>query len=105
MEASLLHDGLDFLVPSVQVLVTLPLFVLGCAAIARAVYNERTMQRHRQPGVSYRDVTFRRDGGWRRANLFTPAGLAHQRRASGYGVTGALLWVAALAAWVLLWAR
>lgn len=65
-----------------------------------AVFKERRMHRHRQPGVSYSQATFRRDGGWRRTDLFTPAGLQYQRQASRYGVLGALLWVAALLVWV-----
>lgn len=78
---------------------TLPpivLVVAGTVFVGVAVFNERRMQRHRQPGVTYAQVTWRRDGGWRRADLFTPAGLAHQRLASRYGLTGVLLWVAAV---------
>lgn len=60
------------------------------------------MQRHRQPGVTYAAVTWRRDGGWRRADLFTPEGLRHQARASRFGVAAAALWVLALAALVVL---
>jgi len=60
------------------------------------------MQRHRQPGVSYAQVTWRRDGGWRRADLFTPEGLAHQKLASRYGLMGVLLWLAALGTLSLL---
>jgi hypothetical protein len=63
------------------------------------------MQRHRQPGVTYRDVTLRRDGGWRRADLFTEQGLRYQRRASTWGIGGGTLLVAALLAWVVLGAR
>ena len=74
------------------------LFLAGSIAMALAVRQERLMQRHRQPGVSYRDVTLRRDGGWRRGDLFTPAGLHHQRHASRFGLIGAVLWVAALLA-------
>lgn len=70
----------------------------GTILMGVAVYNERRMQRHRQQGVTYAQATFRRDGGWRRAELFTPEGLRHQRLASGFGVPGALLWVAALVA-------
>lgn len=81
------------------------LFVLGAGAIALAVRHERLMQRHRRPGVSYRDVTLRMDGGWRRSELFTPAGLAHQRLASRFGVTGAALWIAALVAWAAMGGR
>lgn len=77
------------------------LFLAGSVSMLLAVRQERMMQRHRQPGVSYRDVTLRRDGGWRRADLFTPAGLLHQRHASRFGLTGAVLWVAALLALAL----
>jgi hypothetical protein len=56
------------------------------------------MQKHRQPGVSYRDVTFRKDGGWKREDLFTEAGLAHQKRASTFGVVGLLFLLLALSA-------
>ena len=70
--------------------------LIGCVSMGVAVVEERRMQRHRQPGVSYARVTLRRDGGWRRADLFGPEGLAHQRRASRYGVIGALLWILAL---------
>lgn len=70
--------------------------------MAVAVFNERRMNRHRQPGVSYSDATFRRDGGWRRDDLFTPTGLAYQRRASRYGVLGVLLWILALVAIIVL---
>ena len=70
--------------------------IVGTLLMGVAVYNERRMQRHRRPGVTYTQVTFRKDGGWRRADLFTPEGLRHQRLASGFGVPAALLWVAAL---------
>ena len=70
--------------------------VLGVIALAIGIWNERMMQRHRQPGVSYRDVTFRRDGGWRRRDLFTDAGLAYQRRASAFGFSGLILLIVAL---------
>jgi hypothetical protein len=65
-------------------------------ALGWAVVNERRMQRHRQPGVDYGQVTWRRDGGWRRADLFTETGLAYQREASRYGVVGAALLIVAL---------
>ena len=70
--------------------------VAGAIALAVGIWNERMMQRHRQPGVSYRDVTFRRDGGWRRRDLFTDEGLAYQRRASAFGFSGVMLLVIAL---------
>lgn len=79
--------------------------VLGVGCLGAAVVNERRMQRHRQPGVGYRDVTLRRDGGWRRSDLFTEQGLRHQRRASTWGVTGGALLVAALLAWIVLGVR
>ena len=67
-----------------------------------AIVWERRMQRHRQPGVTYRDVAFRRAGGWRRADLFTREGLALQRQASRYGLLGVVFAIAALIAWVAL---
>ena len=73
------------------------LFTAGGISMVLAIRQERLMQRHRQPGVSYRDVTLRRDGGWRRADLFTPSGLLHQRQASRFGLIGVVLWIAALA--------
>ncbi len=72
------------------------LAVAGTLLMAIAVFYERRMHRHRQPGVTYAQATFRRDGGWRRADLFAPEGLAQQRQASRFGVTGTILWVAAL---------
>lgn len=77
------------------------LATIGTVLMAAAVYNERRMQRHRQPGVTYAQVTFRKDGGWRRADLFSEEGLRYQRRASGFGVPAALLWVCAAVAWSL----
>ena len=71
----------------------------GTASMAAAIYNERRMHRHRQPGVTYAQATFRLDGSWRRMDLFTPEGLRYQRRASIFGVTGAGLWVLGLLAW------
>ena len=85
-----------------QLLVSASIAIAGTVAAAIAVVHERRMQRHRQPGVDYRTVTLRRDGGWRRADLFTPEGLAHQRNASRWGVTAAALWLVALAAWIAL---
>jgi hypothetical protein len=80
-------------------LIPAALALVGTILMAAAVRNERRMHRHRQPGVTYAMATYRRDGGWRRADLFTPEGLAYQRRASRYGVTGAALWLLALIAW------
>ena len=82
--------------------IALVLVSLGTACVLVAVYHERRMHRHRQPGVTYAQATFRRDGGWRRTDLFTDEGLAHQRRASTFGVTGAALWLLALAALALM---
>jgi hypothetical protein len=70
--------------------------------MAIAVFNERRMHRHRQPGVTYAQATFRRDGGWRRTDLFTTTGLQYQRQASRYGVLGALLWIIALIAGIVV---
>jgi hypothetical protein len=85
-----------------QLFTTATLFALGAIAFILAVREERRMHRFRQPGITYSEATLRRDGGWRRTDLFTPEGLVHQRRASRYGVTGASLWIAALGAWVAL---
>lgn len=74
------------------------LILAGTLLMAVAIYHERRMHRHRQPGVTYAEATFRRDGGWRRNDLFTPEGLRHQRLASGFGVPGALLWLLGLIA-------
>lgn len=88
-----------------QLLVSAALAAAGTACVALAVVSERRMQRHRRPGVSYRAATLRRDGGWRNAELFTPEGLTHQRRASALGVVGAALWLLGLGAWVALGSR
>ena len=69
---------------------------LGLCMLAAGIWNERMMQRHRQPGVSYADVTLRRDGAWRRADLFTETGLKHQRQASRWGFPGLALIVVAV---------
>jgi hypothetical protein len=86
---------------TLQTIISATLFALGLCAFAVAIRHERLMQRNRRPGVSYREVTFRRDGGWRHADFFTAEGLVHQRRASTFGILGALLWVAALSAWIV----
>ena len=78
--------------------------VLGAAGLVMvgvAIWNERQMQKHRQPGVTYAQVTLRRDGGWRRGDLFTPKGLAYQRRASAWGFPGLTLLIIALVAWAV----
>ena len=74
----------------------------GALAAALAVRSERRMQRHRQPGVSYAAVTLRRDGGWRRTDLFTPEGLRHQARAARFGLMAVVCWALALVVWVVL---
>jgi hypothetical protein len=78
------------------------LSLAGTVSAIYAVVCERRMQRHRNPGVTYWDATLRRDGGWRRSDLFSPEGLRMQRLASRYGITAAALWLAALV--VLLFA-
>ena len=87
---------------TVQLVITCILAAAGAVSAALAIRCERRMQRHRQPGVGYAAVTYRRDGGWRRADLFTPEGLRYQRQASRFGVTAAGLWLLALGAWVAL---
>ncbi|MGH7679090.1 MAG: hypothetical protein ACRENU_11530 [Gemmatimonadaceae bacterium] len=78
------------------------LALVGVIYMLAAVVNERRMHQHRQPGVSYATATFRRDGGWRRADLFTAEGLAFQRRAARDGVIGGALWVVALVLYVVM---
>ena len=90
---------------TLQLLVAGALCVAGVALLVSAAVYERRMQAHRQPGVTYRMATLRRDGGWRREDLFSAEGLAHQRQASRRGVTGALLLLAGLFAWVVLGTR
>lgn len=90
---------------NVQLAVSVSLAAIGIALLGSAIWNERQMQRHRQPGITYRDVTLRVDGAWRRSDLFTAVGLRYQRRASAFGLAGALCLVAALIAWVLLRGR
>lgn len=85
-----------------QVLVAGALGLAGVAAAAVAVWHERRMQRHRQPGVSYAAATLRRDGGWRRSDLFTADGLRHQARAARFGMLAAICWVLGLVAFALL---
>jgi hypothetical protein len=89
-------------VPTPGGAIALLLTAAGVVSVVVAVVLERRMQRHRQPGVSYRDVTLRADGGWRRADLFTAQGLALQRRAATFGWLGAALWLIAFAVWVVL---
>lgn len=76
--------------------------IAGVLFAGLAVFNERRMHRHRQPGVTYGAATLRRDGGWRRAELFTPEGLRYQARASGFAILAVGCWVLALAALALL---
>ena len=79
-----------------RLIVTGLLLAAGIAAWINAVLHERRMHRHRKPGVSYKDATLRWDGAWRRADVFTDVGLAHQKKASLWGVVGAALLVGAL---------
>jgi hypothetical protein len=83
-------------------LVSASLAFAGLVAAAIAIANERRMQRHRMPGVSYGAVTFRRDGGWQRSDLFTEQGLACQRAAARSGMIAVTCWVLALVVWVAL---
>ena len=85
-----------------QVFFTSTLTLAGFVAATLAVVNERRMQQHRQPGVTYAAVTLRRDGGWRRSELFTARGLEYQAQAARFGVAAAVLWGVALLSWVLL---
>ena len=82
-------------------IVSIAIGSIGIAMVCVAVWHERRMQRHRQPGVTYRQVTLRRDGGWRRADLFTDEGLKHQRRASAWGFFGLALLLVATVIWIL----
>ncbi|HJQ20363.1 MAG TPA: hypothetical protein VJ867_08455 [Gemmatimonadaceae bacterium] len=88
--------------PSSITLVPLGVAFVGTLSVCVAIYHERRMHRHRQPGVTYARATFRRDGGWRRTDLFTAQGLEHQRHASRFGVAGAALWIVALIVWAVL---
>ena len=90
---------------TLQVLVSSTLAVAGVVFLVAAIVHERRMHAHRQPGVTYARATLRRDGGWRRRDLFTEAGLRHQRRASLCGITGAALLLASLLTWAALGTR
>ena len=83
----------DLIRPTDMVLIVavLLLGLSGVAMLGRAVWFERRMHQHRQPGVSYWQATLRRDGAWRRSDLFTDAGLVLQKKASTAGVIGAAL--------------
>lgn len=83
-------------VPTAALLLAVLFGLFGFVAFTIAIVNERRMQRHRHPGVSYAAVTFRRDGAWRRADLFTETGLVFQRRAAKWGMIGAASWGVAL---------
>ena len=88
-----------------QALVASVIATAGVVCLATAVMYERRMHRHRQPGVSYAEATLRKDGGWRRSDLFTAVGLQLQRKASLWGVTGGVLLLASIAAWMVLGTR
>jgi hypothetical protein len=90
---------------SFQLMVAAALGVAGVVSLLIAVVHERRMQQYRRHGVSYREVTLRRDGGWRRDDLFGPEGLAHQRQASRWGLAGAVLLIAGLISWIVLGLR
>ncbi|MBI4500649.1 MAG: hypothetical protein HY700_05760 [Gemmatimonadetes bacterium] len=83
-------------------LVPVLLAVAGCVAQAYAMACERRMQRYRLPGVSCWTATLRWDGGWRRADLFAPEGLALQRRASRFALRGVGWWTLAALSWALV---
>ena len=85
-----------------NLLIASVLAIAGLAFATIAVVHERLMHRHRQPGVTYAAATFRRDGGYRRTDLFTPDGLKHQGKAAKFGVRAAALWVLSLLALVTL---
>jgi hypothetical protein len=85
--------------------IPLALLVLGAISVGVAIFHERRMHRHRLPGISYVEATFRRDGGWGRTDLFSAEGLEHQRRASRYGLAGVLLWILAVLVYVLMLLR
>lgn len=87
---------------STQAVTSLLIAAAGTFSVAVAIFHERRMQRHRRQGVGYAKATFRRDGGWRRGDLYTDAGLAHQRLASRYGFGGVGLWILALISWIVL---
>ena len=90
---------------TLQLMVAAAFGVAGVAALTLAVVHERRMQAHRRDGVSYRTATLRRDGGWRREDLFAPEGLVHQRQASRFGMVGATCLIAGLVAWMVLGTR
>ena len=94
----------DFFTIGQHVVMLLILLLLGPAIVGSvlAVVNERRMQRHRQPGVGYWQVTLRRDGGWRGGDLFTETGLAYQRRAAKWGLIGTGCLASAVVLWVIL---
>lgn len=88
-----------------QVLVASVIATAGVLCLATAVRYERRMHRHRQPGVSYAEATLRKDGGWRRSDLFTSVGLQWQRKASFWGLTGGVLLLASIVAWMVFGTR
>ena len=74
----------------------------GVVSAAIAIRHERRMHRHRQTGVSYGAATLRRDGGWRRKDLFTDDGLRAQSQAARFGILAGVLWLLALIVFVAL---
>jgi hypothetical protein len=75
------------------------LAMAGFVAEGFAIACERRMQRFRLPGVSYWAATLRFDGGWKRADLFAPEGLALQKRAARFALWGVMLWTLAALSW------
>ena len=90
---------------NLQLLVAAALAVAGLVSLVVAVVHERRMQQHRREGVSYKAATLRRDGGWRRDDLFDSEGLAHQRQASRWGFAGVILLIAGIISWITLGLR
>jgi hypothetical protein len=90
---------------TLQVIASSLVALVGVGFLAAAITHERRMHAHRQPGVNYSQATFRRDGGWRRRDLFTDTGLFHQQRASLCGMTGAALLLASVFIWAMLGGR
>lgn len=79
------------------------LLAAGTVSVGIAIVSERRMHRHRQPGVTYAQATFRGDGAWQREDLFKTEGLRLQRLAATFGGLGAGLWVLGLLGWALAW--
>lgn len=96
-----MNDAHVLFVVNPVMLVVSALVTAGVVALTIAVVNERRMQQHRQPDVSYWKVTLRRDGAWRRTDLFTDDGLAFQGRAAKWGMIGVGCFVLAMILWAV----